>query len=351
MILFFSDLHINETAQFSVATETGFSVRQLEGIQACQDVVDLLQDPNYKFEAVVFGGDLINKVGNNISASDLAAVTKCITMIQEECIKQGITFYILVGNHDIGANMLGFHKLIPFKCYPNVKIVDSFEVDGDYVFMPYVFDDSAADIFLNSIQDKQNKVVFSHLELKDVPLGNGLLTTRGASINLLKEFKMTLQGHYHTPQSLESNIIVSGSTQKTSFKDPGGGTMILYDPETNKITRKNFSVPSWYTFDDDNIEDIKSLDADNYVKLVISSENILKMHSISKDFLSKFKGSEIAIDVQKISLKRNKNMEEEMNQETEEEILHKFIELSKIPEEDKQAITEIGLNLITRARK
>ena len=173
MILFFSDLHINETAQFSTATETGFSVRQLEGIQACQDVLDVLQDQQYHFEAVVFGGDLINKVGNNISASDLATVTKCITMIQQECIKQGITFYVLVGNHDIGANMLGFHKLIPFKCYQNVKIVDSFEIDGNYVFMPYVFDDSAADIFLNNIEDKQDKVVFSHLELKDVPLGNG----------------------------------------------------------------------------------------------------------------------------------------------------------------------------------
>ena len=133
MILFFSDLHINETAQFSVATETGFSIRQLESIQCCQDVINILKDPQYHFEAVVFGGDMINKVGNNVSASDLATVTKCLLMLQEECIKQGIILYVLVGNHDQGDNMYGFHKLIPFKNYQNIKIVDTFEEIDKFV--------------------------------------------------------------------------------------------------------------------------------------------------------------------------------------------------------------------------
>lgn len=351
MILFFSDLHINETAQFSTATETGFSVRQLEAIQACQDVVNVLQDQQYNFDTVVFGGDLINKVGNNISASDLATATKCITMIQDECIKQGIIFYILVGNHDIGANMLGFHKLVPFRNYKNIHLVENFEAIENYVFMPYVYDDEAANIFLDNIKDKENKIVFSHLEIKDMPLANGLLTSKGASIDILKKFKMTLQGHYHVPQKLEKNIIISGSTQKTSFKDPGGGSMIIYDQDNNKIIRQNFTVPSWYVFDDDNIEEIKDLDYNNYVKIIISSEQILKINNIDREFLSNFKGSEIVIDVQKISLKRKQQEQEVIQQETEEEVLHRFIELSKIPEEDKQAITEIGLNLIARARK
>lgn len=351
MILFFSDLHINETAQFSVATETGFSVRQLEAVQACQDVLDVLKQYSGKIKAVVFGGDLINKVGNNISASDLATVTRCITMIQEECIKQNIVFYVLIGNHDIGANMFGFHKLIPFKNYKNVHLVEKFEIVDNLVFMPYVYDDSAADEFLKQIVNKKDKIVFSHLEVKDVPLGSGLLTSRGASINILKEFKMTLQGHYHTPQQLADNIIVSGSTQKTSFKDPGGGTMVLYDIDNNSVMRIPFSVPSWYTFDDDNVQDIKKLDFNNYVKLVISSEYMLEMNNINKDYLSNFKGSEIVVDVQKISLKRKQNMQEDVIQETEEEVLQRFIESSQLSDEDKKEVTEIGLNLINRARK
>lgn len=351
MILFFSDLHINETAQFSVATETGFTVRQMMAIQCCQDIVDILQDPQYEIESVVFGGDMINKVGNNISTSDLACMTKCIIMIQQECIKRGITFYIIPGNHDIASNTQGFHKLIPFKSYQNVEIVDTFKEVGDYVFMPYAYDDEEANNFLEGIQDKENKIVFSHLELKDIPLGNGLLSSHGASINTLRKFKITLQGHYHTPQEPADNIIVSGSCHKTSFKDPGGGSMLLYDRETNKCTRKYFTVPSWYTFDDDNIDEIKDLDPNNYVKVVISSEAILKFHGITKEFLKKFKGSEIVIDVQKISLKRKMTAQEDLEQETEEDILHRFIELAKVPEDDKQALTELGLDLIARARK
>ena len=351
MILFFSDLHINETAQFSTTTETGFSVRQLEGIQCCQDVLNVLKNPEYHFEAVVFGGDMVNKVGNNISASDLATATKCITMIQEECIKQGIIFYILVGNHDLSANMYGFHKLVPFKNYQNVKIIDKFEEIGNYVFMPYAYDDAEANEFLENIQNKQDKIVFSHLELKDVEIGNGLFSSRGASINTLKKFKQVLQGHYHTPTKPIPNIIISGSCHKTSFKDPGGGSMVLYDQNLNTHTRKGFTVPYWYTFEDDDIEEIKEIEPNNYVKAIISSDTILKMHGITKDDFKKFKGSEIVIDVQKISLKRRQNIEESTNQETEEEVLHRFIEASKVPIEDKQELTEIGLDLIARARK
>lgn len=351
MILFFTDIHINETATFSTATETGFSVRQMESIQCFQEVVDTLKDPQYKFAAVVFGGDLFHKVGNSISTSDLACATKCILMVQEECIKQGITFYMIPGNHDIASNIQGFHKLITFKTYKNVEVVDTFKEIGDYVFMPYAYDDDEANSFLENIKDKQNKIVFSHLELKDVPLGNGLTSSHGASIKTLTQFKSVLQGHYHIPQTPADNIIVAGSCHKTSFKDPGGGSMIIYDDENNTYARKYFTVPSWYTFDDDNIDEVKELDSNNYVKVVISSENILKINNITREYLKRFKGAEIMIDVQKISLKRKQNQQENIENESEEEILHRFIEESKVPAEDKQELIEIGLDLIARARK
>ena len=351
MILFFSDLHINETAQFSVATETGFTIRQTEAIQCCQDVVDILKNPENNIEAVVFGGDMINKVGNSVSTSDLACMTKCIIMIQNECIRLGIKFYIIPGNHDIASNIQGFHKLIPFKSYQNVEVIDTFKEIDNFVFMPYAYDDEEANEFLENVRDKQDKIVFSHLELKDIPLGNGLLSSHGVSINTLKKFKTTLQGHYHTPQTPANNIIVSGSCHKTSFKDPGGGSMILYDQNSNKYIRKYFTVPSWYTFDDDNIEEIKELDFNNYVKVIISSESILKLHGITKEFLNKFKGSEIVVDVQKISLKHKMSTQDDLEKETEEDMLHRFIELAKVPQEDKQELTELGLDLIARARK
>lgn len=351
MILFFTDLHINETAQFSTATESGFTVRQHEAIQSCQDVLNVLKNPKYHFSAVVLGGDVFNPVGNQISASNLATAEKCITMIQEECIKQGIMFYVLTGNHDTSANMLGFHKLVAFKHYQNVKIVDNLETIGDMVFLPYMYDDSAVNTYLEQIDNKGAKIAFSHLEIKDYELGNGIKTSKGASIDLLKQFKKVFQGHYHTPSQPAQNIIVAGSTQKTSFRDPGGGTMVIYDEIMDTVERVHFTVPSWYTFDDDNIEDLKTLNFNNYVKIIISSESILKYAGITKEYLSNFKGVEKVIDVQKISGKKIRRDNELEHRETEEEVLNRFIELANVPQEDKKTLTEVGLELIARARK
>lgn len=353
MILFFTDLHINETAQFSAMTDNGFTVRQKEAIQACQDVVNLLRDPQYHFTAVVFGGDWFNPVGNQISITNMATATKCMTMIQNECIRLGIMFYVLTGNHDSSSreNASGFHKLAPFKHYQNIKIVENLEIVDNMVFLPYMYDDSAANAFLEQIEDKENKIAFSHLEIKDYELINGMKTTRGASFDMLKQFKQVLQGHYHTPSTPAPNIIVAGSTQKTSFKDPGGGTIVLYDEDTGSTKRVPFTVSSWYTFDDDDIEELKKLSFDNYVKITISSESILKFAGITKEYLSNFKGVEKVIDVQKISGKKIKRDEELQKRETEEEVLSRFIELANVPLEDKQTLTEVGLELIARARK
>lgn len=351
MILFFTDPHINETAQFSTPTETGFTIRQQEALQCCQDIVDVLQNPKYHFSAVVCGGDVFNPVGNQISVSNLATAEKFITTIQKECIKQGIVFYILVGNHDLSANMVGFHKLISFKNYQNVRIVESLETVGNLVFLPYMYDDEAVNTYLEAAQDKQNKIAFSHLEIKNVEIGAGIKTSKGASIDLLKRFKMVFQGHYHTPSRPADNIIVAGSTQKTSFKDPGGGTMVIYDEDTNNFSRVPYSAPSWYTFTDENLEDVKTLDFNNYVKLIISSKNMLNLTGITMEYLKNFKGSEIVIDVKKISGKRLQTQETDIKKETEEEVLQHFIESANVPEEEKQTLIEVGLDLITRARK
>ena len=348
MILFFSDLHINETAQFSVATETGFTVRQMEAIQCCQDIVDILQDPQYDIEAVVFGGDMINKVGNNISTSDLACMTKCIIMIQQECIKRGITFYIIPGNHDIASNTQGFHKLIPFKSYQNVEIVDIFKEVGDYVFMPYAYDDEEANNFLEGIQDKENKIVFSHLEIKGIPLGNGIETTHGVSLSLLKQFKMVLQGHYHSGGNFGKNIQIAGSTQRLSFKDPGlaRNNILIYDTEKNTIERKSFDCPDWLTFTDNNIDEVLSVSNNNYVKLDISTDILLTPEI--KEKLTHMKGTDIHIDIKRLSI--NRDITEEIQPENEIDVITQFVNKSDNTDEQKRDLINEGRRLLDRVK-
>ena len=78
---------------------------------------------------------------------------------------------------------------------------------------------------------------------------------------------------------------------------------------------------------------------------------MLNLTGITMEYLKNFKGSEIVIDVKKISGKRLQTQETDIKKETEEEVLQHFIESANVPEEEKQTLIEVGLDLITRARK
>ena len=125
MILVIGDPHIASYHKFSQVVESGYTIRELEHLQVAKDVVNTMQ--KYKFDCVVCLGDVFDKVGDKISIDNMRTVTDWISIIQEECIKQNIPFYILMGNHDCNSANGYSHKLLPFKQYQNVKIIDSFE--------------------------------------------------------------------------------------------------------------------------------------------------------------------------------------------------------------------------------
>ena len=260
---------------------------------------------------------------------------------------------MLVGNHDLSGttNFKAVHKLIPFKYFNNVTVYDSpVEKDG-IVYMPYCTSDEYATTVLENIKDKKNKVVFSHLELKGINLGNGIETTHGVPLDLLSQFKMTIQGHYHGSSSYGPNIKVIGSTQRLSFKDPGKSrnNIIIYDTETNKVERRSFNCPDWLTFTDDNIDDILTTDLNNYVKVEVSSD-ILLTDDI-KARLDLFKGKDIHIDLTRLSF--DKHSSADINQDTAEDevsIIKQFIEKTDNSEQQKRQLLDEGIRLLDKVK-
>lgn len=355
-ILAFGDAHISSYHQFSKIQQTGFSIRESEHLMVAKQIVEYMKKYEGELKAVVFLGDLLHPVGTNISCDNLLTATEFIRIIQEECIRQGIIFYLLVGNHDQNATTgnVHSHKLIPYKYYQNVRVIDQLsEIDG-FVFLPHVTNnESYIDNYLKSITNKEDKIVFSHLDIRGATLFGEIVCDKGIKFDSLADFKVVLQGHFHVPQKLGSNVWVSGSTHRTSFKDPGGGTLLVYDMDSNKVTREKFNVPNWYTFEDDNIEDILTLDPDNYVKLILSSDLMLSIHNISKEWLtSRFKGVEIMYDVERISSKKLKRSEQDLEVETPEEIIRSFINSSpNIEAANKEDLIQTGLDLISRVKR
>ena len=344
MILVIGDPHIASYHKFSQVIDSGYTIRELEHLQVAKDVVNTMQ--KYKFDYVVCLGDVFDKVGDKISIDNMRTVTNWISIIQEECIKQDIIFYILMGNHDCNSSNGYSHKLLPFKQYRNIKIIDSFEEDHNMIFLPHSIDIEYAESYLENIKDKLNKIIFSHMEVKDINLGNGIFTTKGISIHTLEKFKDTLQGHYHTPGKYAKNIWLPGSTQKISFKDPGGGYLGVYDG--NKVIKEEYTGPKWYTLYDDDLDQLKNISNNNYIRLCLSCDNILDINGIKREELNRFKGLELEIDINRISSKNLKRSQDEIKSENPEEILSNFINQQTIDEDKKQKLIDKGKELLQR---
>lgn len=344
--LCFSDIHFHTNHRFSHITSEGYTVRELEHLSCADVIIDICNKEN--IDKIIFCGDLYGPVGDNLSTQTQAAVCEFVDKISK--IKP---LYMVVGNHDLSAstNYKNVHKLIPFKYFNNVTVYDTPVEVGNLVFMPYCTSDEYATAVLESIEDKQNKVVFSHLELKGINLGNGIETTRGVSLSLLEKFKMTIQGHYHGSTAYAKNIQVIGSTQRLSFKDPGKSrnNIIIYDTETNKIERRSFNCPDWLTFTDDNIDQILSVDTNNYVKVEVSSDMLLTDEIQAR--LELFKGKDIHIDLTRLSFDKHSTAEITQNEaEDEVGIIKQFINKTDNNESQKKELLDEGIRLLDKVR-
>ena len=350
-IICFGDIHIHHTHKFSKINSDGYSAREQEHL-ACADVICNLLDKYQDCERVVFLGDLFGPVGDVVSCQSLTVASEIINKISKKCADKNVVFDMLVGNHDVSSyiNNKYSHKLYPFKHYRNVNVYDQPTVVGNYIFMPYCNSDEFASNFLRSISNKKDSVIFSHLEIQYVDLGSGIVTSKGITQDLLKDFKMTISGHYHSGTDIAKNIKVCGSTQRLSFKDKGIGrnNIMIYDTETNKCTRESFNCPEWFCFTDENISDILNTDINNYVYVDVTFDKLLTDEILER--LKLFKGSEIHTQINRISVKMVTN--ELMNngnnsQKSNLEILKEFIDKSEVSAEDKTKLLEEGRRLLS----
>lgn len=345
-ILYFSDIHFHSTHRFSFITPDGYTVRELEHLSCAAVINELVQKEN--IDRIVFGGDAYQAVGDALSCQTQVALLDFF-----DRIRKIVPVDVLVGNHDLNLssnnNHLA-HKLFPLKYFDNITVYDSPKEVDNFVYMPYCTSIDYAESFLEAIESKEDKIVFSHLELKDVSFGGSIITTKGVSLDLLKKFKMTLQGHYHSGGSYASNIYVSGSTQRLSFKDPGLShkNILIYDTETNKIKRESFNCPDWYEFTDENIEDILKIPDNSYVKVRVSLDFVLT--SEIKKKLQRVKDKDIKIEVNRINFDGNIETPEDIANKDELTVIKYFIDKSDNSEEDKKLLLEEGNRLIESNR-
>lgn len=348
-IMAFGDIHFHNSHRFSTITDSGYTTRELEHLSCADTLIKLYEKEN--IDMLIFLGDAYGPVGDSISAETQKAMLDFFHKFND----YKIHVYGIIGNHDIVSNNLNIHKLEVLKYMPHISLYErpkevTHLIGGEeikFVYMPYCIHDEEAIRFLESIEDKQNKIIISHLELGGINLGNGIFTQKGVPLDLLKQFKMTLQGHYHSGGSYGHKIQIAGSTQRLSFKDKGiaRNNIIIYDTETDKITRRSFECPDWLIFNDDNINGILNINNDNYVKIDLTSDILLTSEIQAK--LEQVKGKTIHIDLTRISI--NRQIDEDTSI-TEDNIgvIKKFVNKSDNSEDKKEELIKEGIRLLNK---
>lgn len=349
-IICFGDIHIHPTHKFSLLTTDGYTTRELEHLSCANTICDLI-DKYQDCEKVVFLGDMFGPVGDNISCQSLMVATEIVKRISDKCAEKNINFDMIVGNHDISSylNNKYSHKLYPFKNYKNVNIYDQPTVIDNFIYMSYCNTDEYPITFLENIKNKEEKVIFSHLEIQYVNLGMGIKTSKGINQELLKKFKQTISGHYHNGVNIAKNINVCGSTQRLSFNDKGIGrnNIIIYDVEKNTITRESFNCPDWICFTDENISDIMNTDINNYISVEVMFDQVLTSEILNK--IKQFKGSVIHSQLSRISIKNLNNTMTENKENIQKDnlsVIKDFINKAEVSSDDKTKLLEEGRRLL-----
>ncbi len=343
-IMVFGDIHFHNAHHFSTITSEGYTVRELEHLECAKVLTDLYESK--KIDKVVCLGDLWSPVGDTISAQTTSALVEFFARLRDKIP----SIDVLIGNHDLILNHQSeIHKLACIKYIPGIHLYETGTEIDDFVYMPYYTDDEKATKFLQGIENKQNKIIFSHLELGNIDLGNGIVTQHGVSLDLLRNFKMTLQGHYHSGGNYGHKIQIAGSTQRLSFKDRGIArkNIIIYDTELDKIERESFNSPDWLTFDDENIENILNVDNNNYVKVELTTDILLTDKIKAK--LEQFKGKYVHIDLTRISVNKKVNSDVN-NSEDNVEIIRQFVNKSENSEEQKEQLIKEGIRLLDKTK-
>ena len=340
-IMAFGDIHFHNSHRFSNIESQGYTTREIEQYSCADTLIRIAKEEN--IDKVVFLGDAWQAVGDTISAETQSIMIEFFAQLRRYL--PNLT--VILGNHDLIANNPAINKLNFLKYMPPIEFYCIPEVKNDFVYMPYCLNDDEAIRFLEAIPNKHDKIIFSHLELGGINLGNGIVTQKGVPLDLLKEFKMTLQGHYHSGGSYGHKIQIAGSTQRLSFKDKGiaRNNILIYDTETDKVTRKSFESPDWLTFDDDNIENLPKIDNNNYVKVDLTTDILLTSEIKAK--LEQVKNKTVHIDLTRISV--NKQVTDDIsNQEDNLDVIRKFVNKSDNANDKKEELIQEGARLLNK---
>jgi len=208
-----SDTHLYEFRQFAKTLEGGINSRLKQSL----DVLDMIiERANQEADLFIHVGDLYHEKGR----TSLKVVYESFKVLRK-LMKPSIW---VSGNHDMVFRTTGKYTVLDLlefvvpQSYVDREVID-FE-GYKFVCVPYNFDREEHSETIYSIEDKENVVLLTHADMKDVMYG-GYKSEVGLEKESLSEFLFAIVGHCHTPYFLENNVLIPGAPVQHTWNDVG----------------------------------------------------------------------------------------------------------------------------------
>jgi DNA repair exonuclease SbcCD nuclease subunit len=249
--------------------------------------------------------------------------------------------YFIVGNHDTANKDSMFpHALQIFEEFENIKVVDEPLKVNNILMLPWIFypetDMIDADICIG------------HFDINGVMMNSAGTLSRNHRLNLsdFSKYKLTISGHYHTPNVYNHNVHYIGTPYQLNFNDIGSDRGFwVVDDKTFDMTLVRFdNYPHHFSYTD------KSNDIDNIeghiVRLVFTEDHGIEGN---KDIIEKFRSmNPYSLRVKYARVDEgmtNDSITEEISVKNKENILLDFYNKSTLPD----GINMVLLNKITKS--
>jgi len=248
-----------------------------------QMIIDTAMWMYDKFEEL--GVDIIVNCGDTLDSSVLKA-DEISALHEFYSFSKGTKEYHIVGNHEMKDNDHNFYSSSILKSLKFIEMIDKptkVKVgDIGLAFLPY---DKTENITYKLISGLKSDYLFSHIDIKGSALRGSYIMDTGVEPEWLAEnFKITINGHLHTPEIIntsQNEVRNIGSVSSISFVDSNSyiPSICVLDTDTGKIRRyKNPASILFRKIEINSVNDlmsyIRSLDEHKYILHITCPQNI-----------------------------------------------------------------------------
>ena len=364
----FADFHLGYTTYGSLDSVTGLNSRVLNALESLDKMIAICINENIKY--MIFAGDAYK---NSIPSP---TIQKEFDKRIKYAADNGMTIYIMSGNHDVSSLKTAKSPLETFKTL-RVENVYHSRFEKKYIIndnlqilmMPTYCNEEDVKKILSEELDRKTIIVL-HGTIKGAKLNDWLIEQNEDSINIdvfkKKNIIAVTMGHLHKYQVLSYDplIFYSGSLQRIDFteeKQPKGFVILTVDEQENNVSHEFIEIPSQKFFtqkmdlsnSSDEMEDIlnelqqNELNIKNSIfrlLLDVKKDNNIEDGSLIKKIKS-YSPTHIAMINKNIIDKNNIIKNSELTEDINEE---KALRMYFKDHENAEKIIDVGLNMIKK---